>query len=261
MDLGIEGKWALVLGASKGIGASIARALGEERCNVIIGARNSDGIRKLASEIRTEHGVEVIPHAIDLTDAKAVADLCHKIENDWEVDILLNNTGGPPPSGSRGVSDDVWSESVQGLLMTVIRLTEAAVKGMVARRWGRILTVASSGVIQPIPNLAVSNTVRSAAAGFSKSLAGEVAKDGITVNMILPGRINTGRLTQINTQNAERQGITLEAFEEASLATIPAGRFGTPEEFAKVAVFLMSDHAGYVTGSMVRVDGGIIKGI
>ena len=261
MDLGIEGKWALVLGASKGIGASIARALGEERCNVIIGARNSDGIRKLASEIRIEHGVEVIPHAIDLTDAKAVADLCHKIENDWEVDILLNNTGGPPPSGSRGVSDDVWSESVQGLLMTVIRLTEAAVKGMAARRWGRILTVASSGVVQPIPNLAVSNTVRSAAAGFSKSLAGEVAKDGITVNMILPGRINTGRLTQINTQNAERQGMTLEAFEEASLATIPAGRFGTPEEFAKVAVFLMSDHAGYVTGSMVRVDGGIIKGI
>ena len=236
-------------------------SLGEERCNVIIGARNSDGIQKLASEIRTEYGVEVIPHAIDLTDAKAVADLCHKIENDWEVDILLNNTGGPPPSGSRGVSDDVWSESVQGLLMTVIRLTEAAVKGMAARRWGRILTVASSGVVQPIPNLAVSNTVRSAAAGFSKSLAGEVAKDGITVNMILPGRINTSRLTQINTQNAERQGMTLEAFEEASLATIPAGRFGTPEEFAKVAVFLMSDHAGYVTGSMVRVDGGIIKGI
>ena len=143
MDLNIAGKWALVLGASQGIGAAVAHALGEERCNVIIGARNSDGIRKLASEIRTEYGVEVIPHAIDLTDAKAVADLCHKIENDWEIDILLNNTGGPPPSGSRGVSDDVWSESVQGLLMTVIRLTESAVKGMAARRWGRIITVAS----------------------------------------------------------------------------------------------------------------------
>ena len=261
MDLGIAGKWALVLGASQGIGAAIARALGEEGCNLIIGARNSHGIRTLASEIRTEYGVEVIPHTIDLTDANAVADLCHKIENVWDIDILLNNTGGPPPSGSRGVSDDVWSESVQGLLMTVIRLTESAVKGMATRRWGRILTVASSGIVQPIPNLAVSNTVRSAAAGFSKSLASEVAKDGITVNIILPGRINTGRLTQINTQNAERQGMTLEAFEEASLATIPAGRFGTPEEFAKVAVFLMSDHAGYVTGSMVRVDGGIIKGI
>ena len=135
MDLGIEGKWALVLGASQGIGAAIARALGEERCNVIIGARNSDEIRTLASEIRTEYGVEAVPHAIDLTDAAAVAELCHKIEHDWEIDILLNNTGGPPPSGSVGVSDDVWSKSLQGLLMSVIRLTESAIKGMAARRW------------------------------------------------------------------------------------------------------------------------------
>ena len=261
MDLGIDGKWALVLGASQGIGEAIARALGEEGCNVIIGARNAESIEALASQIRSDYGVEARPYAIDLTDIGAVSKLCDKIEHEWEVDILLNNTGGPPPSGSLGVSDDTWSASVQGLLMTVIRLTESSVKGMVARGWGRVLTIASSGIVQPIPNLAVSNTVRSAAAGFSKSLSSEVAKHGVTVNMILPGRINTGRLRDMNNQNAERQGISLEALEQASLATIPAGRFGTPEEFAKVAVFLMSAHSGYVTGSMVRVDGGLIKGI
>jgi len=261
MDLGIKGKTALVLGASQGMGAAIARGLGEEGCNVIVGARNADKIEALAAEIRENSGVEAEPYAIDLSDQDAVATLCGKIENDWDIDILLNNTGGPPPSGSLGVSDEVWEKSVQSLLLTTIRLSESAVKGMAERGWGRILTVASSGVIQPIPNLAVSNTVRSAVVGFTKSLSNEVAKDGITVNMILPGRVNTERLSNMNVVNAERRGMTVEELEQSSIAEIPAGRFGTPEEFAQVAVFLMSDSAGYVTGSLIRVDGGLIKGV
>lgn len=261
MNLGIAGKWALVLGASKGIGAAIARALGEEGCNVIIVARDADRIDALAAEISNKTGVEAIACAVDLSDRDAVALLSQKIENDWDIDILLNNTGGPPPSGSLGVSDEIWSASIQGLMMTVIRLSESAVKGMSTRGWGRILTVASSGVVQPITNLAISNTVRSAVVGFTKSLANEVARKGITANVILPGRINTERLKNMNSINAEREGISLEKFEASSIDSIPVGRFGTPEEFAKVAVFLMSDHAGYVTGSMVRVDGGMIKGV
>ncbi len=261
MDLGIKGKRALVLGVSQGMGAAIARSLGEEGCHVIVGARTHEKIEALAADIREFSGVDAETYAIDLSDQKAVAALCNKIENEWEINILLNNTGGPPPSGSLNVSDEVWEKSVQSLLMTTIRLSESAVKGMAKRGWGRIVTVASSGVVQPIPNLAVSNTVRSAVVGFTKSLSNEVAKDGITVNMILPGRVNTERLSNMNVANAERQGISVEDFEKGSLAAIPAGRFGTPEEFAQVAVFLMSECAGYVTGSLIRVDGGLIKGV
>ena len=145
--------------------------------------------------------------------------------------------------------------------MSTVRITEAAVVGMRARRWGRVLTIASSGVQQPIPNLAVSNSLRPSVIGFSKSLANEVAGDGVTVNVILPGRIETNRMIQIDQANAERQGKSVPELQAASLGNIPAGRFGTTEEFAAVAAFLMSAPASYVTGSTIRVDGGAIKGI
>ena len=145
--------------------------------------------------------------------------------------------------------------------MSTIRLSEAAVKGMREQGWGRILTVASSGVIQPIPNLAVSNTVRSAVVGFTKTLSNEVAKDGITVNMVLPGRIDTERLALIHKSSANQQGMTYEEYRNISQSSIPARRFGTAKEFAEVAVFLMSVCASYITGSVIRVDGGVIQSV
>ena len=261
MDLGLIGKNALVLGASQGIGAAIAEVLAQEGCNLYLGARRSEHIKALARDLNKKYEIETEPYQIDLMEATSVEELCLTIKKDWEIDILLNNTGGPPPSPSTGVSDKVWNDSLQSLLMSTIRVTEAATEGMKKRKWGRILTIASSSVIQPIPNLGVSNTVRSALVGFSKTLSNEVAKDGITVNMILPGRIDTERLAAIDNNSANMQGITYEEARDRSRASIPAGRYGTVNEFADVAGFLMSSCASYVTGSLIRVDGGIIRSV
>jgi 3-oxoacyl-[acyl-carrier protein] reductase len=215
----------------------------------------------MADELSATHGVEVQAYPIDLTDSQAVAGLCEKIRNEFSVDILLNNAGGPPPSVSTGVSDEVWRNAIQSLMLSVISVTEAAVAGMRQRKWGRILTVASSGVIQPIPNLAVSNTVRSAIAGFSKTLSAEAAADGVTVNLIIPGKIATARSLVIDGAAAERLEISMEEVREKNRAAIPAGRYGEVEEFAHVAAFLLSGKASYVTGQMMRVDGGSIMSV
>jgi 3-oxoacyl-[acyl-carrier protein] reductase len=260
MDLGIKGKTALVLGASQGMGAGIARVLAENGANVIVGARNADKLETLVSELEA-HGVKAEAYPIDLSDKASVDQLCAKIKNDWQIDMLLNNAGGPPPSPSTGVADEVWAASIQALLMSTIRITEAALDGMKERQWGRVLTIASSGVKQPIDNLGVSNTVRGAVAGFTKSLSNEVAQHGITVNMILPGRIETERLVNMDINNSKRKEISLDEQKAQNQGSIPAKRYGTVEEFADVAAFLMSERASYVTGSLIRVDGGLINSV
>jgi 3-oxoacyl-[acyl-carrier protein] reductase len=260
MDLGIKGKTALVLGASQGMGAGIARVLAENGANVIVGARNADKLETLVSELEA-HGVKAEAYPIDLSDKASVDQLCAKIKNDWQIDMLLNNAGGPPPSPSTGVADEVWAASIQALLMSTIRITEAALDGMKERQWGRVLTIASSGVKQPIDNLGVSNTVRGAVAGFTKSLSNEVAQHGITVNMILPGRIETERLVNMDINNSKRKEISLDEQKGQNQGSIPAKRYGTVEEFADVAAFLMSERASYVTGSLIRVDGGLINSV
>lgn len=261
MDLGFKGKKALVMGSSQGLGAGIARSLAKEGCDLILTARRADVLATLAAEIRKESGVNVEVHPIDLTDTGAVSELCNKIRTEYVPDILINNGGGPPPSTSTGVSNEIWAQSVQVLLYSVIQISEAAVEGMRGKNWGRILTIASSGVQQPIPNLAVSNTVRSAVVGFSKTLASEVGKDGITVNVIIPGKIDTERVSMLDKAASERQNKPIEAVRTQFKANIPVGRYGKVEEFANVATFLVSEQASYVTGHMVRVDGGSIRGV
>ena len=175
------------------------------------------------------------------------------------VDILVNNTGGPPPGSVDTPDTDLWHRQIDTMLVRIIEITNLCVEDMKAAGWGRILTVASSGVIQPIFNLAMSNTIRSALVGWSKSLSNEVAADGITVNMLLPGRIATDRLRQLDQANAEKLGKSLEEVSAAAQATIPAGRYGTPAEFGNVAAFLCSEPASYMTGGLIRCDGGAIK--
>ena len=261
MDLGIAGKTALILGASQGIGRAIAETLAEEGANVVLAARSGDVLELLAASLSEKYGIEATPVAVDLSHPAEVEFFCDQIRDTYRPDMLVNNAGGPPPSPSTGVDTDVWQNSTQMMLFSIIRVTEAALVAMKERRWGRIVTVGSSGIVQPIPNLAVSNTIRGAVTGFCKTLSNEVAADGITVNMILPGKIETARLGRLDAARAEREGKSVETIREESQAALPIKRYGQPEEFAKVAVFLLSDAAGYVTGQITRVDGGMIRSI
>ena len=177
------------------------------------------------------------------------------------VDILVNNTGGPPPGTVDMPDTAAWKSQIDTMLIRVIEITNLCIEDMKSAGWGRILTVASSGVVQPIPNLAMSNTIRSSLVGWSKSLSNETASQGITVNMLLPGRILTARLAQLDKADAERSGKTVEEVAAAGQATIPAGRYGTVEEFGSVGAFLCSEPASYMTGGLVRCDGGSIRGV
>lgn len=261
MDLGIAGKTALVLGASQGLGAAIAAGLAAEGCNLVLAARSADKLEALAAQLSADHGVSVSARPADLSDPAAVTALAAEIKDTIQPDIFVANAGGPPPTPATGASQEVWQASAQSLLFAIVELTTAAVKAMEPKGWGRVLAIGSSGVVQPIPNLAVSNTIRGAVAGFCKTLAAEVAQHGITVNMVLPGKIDTSRVGQLDGARAKREGKDLETVRAEIAASLPIKRYGQPEEFADVSVFLCSDRAGYVTGQMTRIDGGMIRSI
>ncbi len=252
MDLQISGKKALVLGASRGLGAAIAAGLAAEGVKVFAAARGADKIQA------TEN---IVPVAVDLSDAASVAMLIEKLHAEGGVDIVVNNSGGPKAGPALGQSSENWVAAFQSMATSIFSITDAMLTGMITRKWGRVITIGSSGVVQPIANLALSNGVRAAVAGWSKTLASEVARHGITVNLILPGRIATDRVRELDGIKAEKTGASLEAVQEASRNEIPVGRYGKPEEFAAVAVFLASSQASYVTGSSIRVDGGMIRGL
>lgn len=252
MDLQISGKKALVLGASRGLGAAIAAGLAAEGVKVFAAARSADKIQA------TEN---IVPVTVDLSDAASVAALIEKLNAEGGVDIVVNNSGGPKAGPALGQSSENWVAAFQSMATSIFSITDAMLAGMITRKWGRVITIGSSGVVQPIANLALSNGVRAAVAGWSKTLASEVARHGITVNMILPGRIATDRVRELDGIKAEKTGASLEAVQEASRNEIPVGRYGKPEEFAAVAVFLASSQASYVTGSSIRVDGGMIRGL
>jgi 3-oxoacyl-[acyl-carrier protein] reductase len=262
MNLGLQGKRALVMGGSRGIGRGIAAALAAEGAAVAIVSRDQAALDRTAAEIAAATGGDVLAVAADLADRAALATAFAAIESRLGgVDILVNNSGGPPPSGVGGIAPALWQRQFEMMVLNVIGLTDLALPGMRARGWGRVLTVASSGVIQPIPAIGLSNTLRSALVGWSKTLAGEVGRFGITVNMLLPGRIATQRVAQIDAAAATAQGKTPEAVAERAAAEIPVGRYGTIEEFGAVAAFLAGTGASYVTGSMIRIDGGATRSV
>jgi 3-oxoacyl-[acyl-carrier protein] reductase len=249
MDLGLKGKTALVLGASRGLGAASAILLAAEGATVIAASR---------SGVAPAEGIEGL--ALDLSDAASVEALIARLKT-RPVDILVNNCGGPAAGPAKGQSAAAWQAAFAAMATPIFAITDAALPGMIASGWGRVVTIGSSGIVQPIPNLALSNGVRGAVAGWSKTLAEEVAQHGVTVNMVLPGRIATDRLAQLDGIKADKSGASLDAVREASRKTIPAGRYGTPEEFGAVVAFLCSQQAAYVTGSMIRADGGMIRGL
>jgi 3-oxoacyl-[acyl-carrier protein] reductase len=261
MDLGLAGKTALVLGASSGLGRAMALALAKEGVSVALAARRTDLLNDLAAECEAP-GVRALPIAWDLSDRSVIDANVSAIERDLgPIDILINNTGGPPPTLAAGQDPDLWIAQFQSMVASVIAITDRVLPGMRQRKFGRILTSTSSGVIAPIPGLALSNALRLSLVGWSKTLAREVARDGVTCNVIVPGRISTDRTRFLDEKRAEREGKDLAAVETASLAAIPMGRFGDPAEYGAVAAFLCSVPAAYVTGSIVRVDGGQIPSL
>lgn len=262
MDFGITGKRALVLASSRGLGLGIATALAQEGANVLLCGRSGEKLAENCARINALGKGKADWVWSDLAEDDAVTALVKAVEQKFGgVDILVNNTGGPTPGTTEDMTPEKLDSFFQTMVLRVITLTNALLPNMKAQSWGRILTVASSGVIEPIPNLALSNTLRGALVGWNKTLATEVAAHGITANMILPGRIHTDRIDELDGANAKRQGKSLEEVRSASIASIPAKRLGTVEEFGAVGAFLCSGPAAYVTGSTIRVDGGAAKSI
>jgi 3-oxoacyl-[acyl-carrier protein] reductase len=261
MDFGLKGKTALVLGGGGGLGRAIAKSFAAEGAKVAVAGVGSTSIDATLAELRSIGGSS-LSLIWDLADLSVIDANIAKIESELgPVDILINNTGGPPPSTAAGQDPALWSKQFQAMVLSVIAITDRVLPGMKARGWGRILTSTSSGIIAPIPNLAISNTLRMSLVGWSKTLAREVAKDGITSNIVVPGRIATARVAALDDARAKREGRSLEEVAAESAATIPVGRYGKPEEYADVVVFLASTRAAYITGSIIRVDGGMTTSI
>lgn len=263
MDLGIAGKRALVMGGSRGLGRGIAEALAAEGASVALVSRNQAALDTAAVEIATKYrGSAVIGVAGDLATAGSVAEAYHAVAKRLGgVDILINNSGGPPPTPVSGVAPDTWRSQFEAMVLAIIGLTDLAMPAMRAQKWGRVLTIASSGVIQPLAAIGISNTLRSALVGWSKTLSADVAADGVTVNMLIPGFIETERLVEIDKVKAQRESKSMEQVAAESKRAIPLGRYGTVEEFGAVAAFLASAKASYVTGTLMRIDGGVIRSV
>jgi 3-oxoacyl-[acyl-carrier protein] reductase len=254
MELGLLRRTALVLGSTSGLGLAIAQGLAREGARVAICGRRAEMATARAAELSGAVGIEV-----DLSVPGAAAATVRSARDGLgEIDILVLNAGGPPPGPATELTAQNLAPALDTLLLTQIDFVSLLLPGMRERGWGRILAIGSSGVAQPIPDLARSNTARAALAGYLKTLAQEVARDGVTVNIILPGRIETDRTASLDRRAAMAKGIEEAEVRRASEARIPAGRYGTAAEFGSVGVFLCSAAASYLTGSAIRVDGGMV---
>jgi 3-oxoacyl-[acyl-carrier protein] reductase len=261
MDLGIGGKTALVLGAGGGLGSAIAAALAREGARVALADIDKGALERCSGAItKTSGSVMTVPW--NLADLSVIDRNVGAIEQSFgPVEILINNTGGPPPTAASGLDPSIWSVNFQAMVLSVIALTDRVLPVMRVRKWGRVITSTSSGVVSPIPNLGISNALRLSLVGWSKTLAHEIGGDGVTANIVLPGRIATDRIRFLDGKKAEREGRSTEAVAKDSVRSIPLGRYGRPEEYADVVAFLASDRAAYLTGSVIRVDGGMITSI
>ncbi|MGA2219618.1 MAG: SDR family oxidoreductase [Terracidiphilus sp.] len=261
MDLGLLKKTALVLGGGGGLGRAICKVLAGEGANVAIADIQPDAITGTQEALAPAAG-RTVGLVWDLSDLTQIDTHVSRIEAELgPVDVLVNITGGPPPTPASGQDPALWAKHFQSMVLSVIAITDRVLPNMRARHWGRVITSTSSGVVAPIPNLGISNALRLSLVGWSKTLSREVGKDGITSNIILPGRIATGRIQFLDEAKAKREGRSVEEVAAESTATIPLGRYGKPEEYADVVAFLASERAAYLTGSVIRVDGGLISSI
>ncbi|WP_151087488.1 SDR family oxidoreductase [Hymenobacter baengnokdamensis] len=262
MDLGLKGKVALVAAASKGLGRAVAEELAAEGATLVLCARTDETLQQTCAAIRRATGAQVLGVAADVANPADVARVVQAAMAQFgQIDILVTNAGGPPAGTFEQHDAAAWDAATRLLLTSVVELTRAVLPGMKARGWGRILNVTSISVKQPIGNLLLSNSLRAAVTGMARTLANEVAADGITVNNILPGYTRTERVEHLAGAAAAREGITSEQATERWTKEIPMGRLGEPREFAALAAFLCSERASYITGTSTAVDGGWLRGL
>ena len=261
MDLGLKGKVAMVGGASRGLGYAVAEALAREGASVSISSSNQASIDEAAKRI-SAGGAQVLATAVDVRHGDQIAAWGQKtIERFGGVDLLFTNAGGPPAGAAISFDDAAWQNSIDLLLFSTLRMVRAAVPSMKQRGGGSILMSTSASVKEPIPNLGLSTVLRASVSALSKTLALELAADKIRVNQIIPGRIDTDRVKHLDQLAGQKAGISAEESKKRSIAGIPAGRYGEATEYGRVAAFLLSDAASYMTGATVQVDGGQLKGV
>jgi 3-oxoacyl-[acyl-carrier protein] reductase len=262
VDLGLAGKIAVVYGASRGLGRAAAEALASEGARVAVVARHEATLTDAAASIRGATKSEVIPFVFDVSRAedarRSVADVAQHFGG---LDIVVNNSGGPKAGNFGSLTEQDFAQAVELLFMSVVRISLAAVPLMRQRGGGRIINITSVTVKQPVDNLMLSNAVRPAVVGFSRSLASELAAERITVNCVAPGYTRTERVIELNEANAAREQTTAKAVEERLVASIPMKRLGEPHELASLIAFLASDRAGYITGTTLQVDGGFVRSL
>jgi 3-oxoacyl-[acyl-carrier protein] reductase len=254
VDLGIRGRVALITGASAGIGEAIALSLAAEGVSLAVAARRKDKLESVAQRAKDAGATDARAFEVDLTDSKSIAKLLAAVNDAYgSIGILVLNGGGPKPGTYSKISLDDWDAGYRGVLRSMIELTNGALPGMAAEQWGRIVALTSTSVKQPIANLTLSNAFRTALVSSLKTLSFEVAKDGITVNSIATGRVDTDRLRQLYPGAG--------AMETAAAADVPIGRVATPQEFAPLVTFLCSEAARYVTGQTIAIDGGLTRAL
>jgi len=262
MDLGLKGKCAIVCAASKGLGRASALALAREGASIVMCARRADALEQAAREIGAETGATVLAVPADV-GVQADADRLIRTAADslGGIDVLVTNTGGPPSGPFEGIRDADWYAAIESLLMSVVRLSRGVIPHMRARGGGRIIHITSISVKQPVQGLVLSNALRAAVTGLSKTLSNELASDRILVNCVAPGYTATDRVVELTAAAAQREGIAPEIVQKRTEENIPMRRMGTPDEFGAAVAFLASDRASYLTGVTLQVDGGYVAGL
>jgi 3-oxoacyl-[acyl-carrier protein] reductase len=262
MDLGIANKVALVAASSKGLGRAVAAELGREGAHLILCARGESALNDAKESIERETGASVLAISGDLSEEGYTAKLVQAgIKQFGQIDILVTNAGGPPAGPFEQHDLDTWDAAIRLNLRSALALTQGVLPGMKERHWGRILNITSIAVKQPVDNLILSNSVRAAVTGFARTLANEVAAFGVTVNNLLPGYTRTQRVEELAEAMGQQQGKSPAEIVAAWESQIPMGRLGSPEEFAAMAAFLVSERASYITGTSIQVDGGWIRSL
>jgi 3-oxoacyl-[acyl-carrier protein] reductase len=262
VDLGLRGKIALVAAASRGLGRAVAEELAGEGASVVMCARRETALHEAAAAIRASSGVDVEAVVADVARPEDVERLVNTAYDRFgRMDILVTNAGGPPSGMFESLGPEKWNDAVQLTLLSTVNLCRAVLPGMRERRWGRIINITSITVKQPVEGLMLSNSLRAGVTGFARTLANEVARDGITVNNILPGYTRTQRVEDLARATAAREKISVAEAMTNWEVEIPMRRLGEPKEFAALAAFLASERASYITGTSIQVDGGWIKSL